>query len=168
MPIAIRKGTYQDTEAYIQLLQKVHGCMANRDWFYLDTPEEIRAMMKDDMMQLWVAMDRDKLAAAFTILIPGLSSVNYGYDLDFSEQELLRVVNMDTVAVLPEYRGQGLQYQLMQAAERELVEQGRNILLCTVHPENRFSLQNILRQGYSIQKELPKYGSVRYFLRKDL
>lgn len=168
MEIEIRKGTMQDTENFIRLLYEVRENMEHKEWFYLDPPEEIREMMESGAMQLWVAMDGDRLAGAFDILRPGLGEFNYGYDLGFSEGELLRVINMDTAAVHPDYRGLGLQRKLMQTAEAEIQKEGERILLCTIHPENRFSLSNALKQGYTVQKELPKYGSVRYVLRKDI
>lgn len=168
MHIEIRKGNMGDTEAFIRLLQEVRQGMEHKEWFYLDPPEEIREMMEDGTMQLWVAMDGSRMAGAFDILIPGLEPYNYGYDLGFSEEELLRVINMDTAAVHPDYRGLGLQKRLMLEAEKETCRQGRRILMCTVHPENSFSLNNVLKQGYSIEKKLCKYGSVRYILRKDI
>lgn len=168
MAIEIRKGTLRDTEDFIHLLQIVREGMENKAWFYLDPPQDVRDMMTDGTMQLWVAMDGNRLAAAFDILVPGFESFNYGYDLGLSKEELLRVVNMDTVAVHPDYRGLGLQNSLMQKAEAEIRKRGNRILLCTVHPENTFSLNNILCQGYTIEAELPKYGSVRYVLRKDI
>lgn len=168
MAIVIRKGGMEHTEALIALLREVWEAMPNREWFYLDSPQEVRQMMEDGTMELWVALDGEHLAGAFDILHPGLDAYNYGYDLGFAEEELLRVINMDTAAVHPDYRGRGLQKKLMETAEAELQERGKHILLCTVHPENRFSLNNVLKQGYSIQKELPKYGSVRYILRKDI
>lgn len=168
MAIVIRKGGMEHTEALIVLLREVWEAMPNREWFYLDSPEDVRQMMADGTMELWVALDGEHLAGAFDILHPGLDAYNYGYDLGFAEEELLRVINMDTAAVHPDYRGRGLQKKLMETAEAELQERGKHILLCTVHPENRFSLNNVLKQGYSIQKELPKYGSVRYILRKDI
>lgn len=168
MAIVIRKGGMEHIEALIALLREVWEAMPNREWFYLDSPEDVRQMMADGTMELWVALDGEHLAGAFDILHPGLDAYNYGYDLGFAEEELLRVINMDTAAVHPEYRGRGLQKKLMETAEAELQERGKHILLCTVHPENRFSLNNVLKQGYSIQKELPKYGSVRYILRKDI
>ena len=166
--IEIRKGTAADTEAFIRLLQDVREGMSHKEWFYLDPPDEVREMMANGTMELWAAMDGDRLAAAFDILIPGLDPYNYGYDLGFGEEELLRVINMDTAAVHPDYRGQGLQTRMIQESEREISQKGRMILMCTVHPENSFSLNNVLKQGYRIEKKLEKYSSVRYILRKDI
>lgn len=167
MPLEIRKGTIADIPAHIALLREVREAMTHKEWFFLDTPEEVHQMMADGIMELWVAMDGNRLAGVFDILTPGLADFNYGYDLGLSEEELLRVIHMDTAAVHPDYRGLGLQRKLIATAEAEIAGRGANILLCTVHPENRFSLNNVLKQGYAIQKQLPKYGSVRYILRKD-
>lgn len=168
MAIEIHKGSHANTEDFIRLLRDVRESMEHKEWFYLDSPEDVREMMANGTMELWVAMDGQRLAAALDILRPGLEDYNYGYDLKFSQEELMQVVNMDSAAVAPEYRGLGLQRKLIQIAEDQLREEGNHILLCTVHPENRFSLQNVLKQGYMIQRELPKYGSVRYILRKDI
>lgn len=166
MNITIRKGTLADTENYIRLLREVKDAMAEQDWFFLDPPDAVREMMADGSMRLWVAEDGDRLAGAFDLLLPGTDGNNYGYDLGFDEEMLLRVVQMDTAAVHPDYRGLGLQKRLMEEAQKAIPS--GSILLCTIHPENRFSLNNVLKQGYTIEKKLPKYGSVRYILRKDL
>ena len=168
MGFTIRKGTQEDTEGFISLLREIWEGMECKEWFYLDPPDVVREMISDGIMELWVAMDGDRLAAAFTILIPGLDSLNYGYDLGFDEESLLRVVNMDTIAVHPDYRGYGLQRRLTREAEMWAFARGYRTLLCTVHPDNRFSLNNMLKLGYSIEQKLPKYGSVRYLLKKEI
>ncbi len=168
MELMIRKGTVEDIENVIQLFQIIREEMEHKEWFYLDPPEDIREMMKNGTMQLWVAMDRERIIGAFDLLIPGMEPYNYGYDLNFSQDELRKAVNMDTAAVHPDYRGMGLQRKLVRMGETSLAGTGHRILLCTVHPENRFSLQNVLKQGYEIQKETAMYGSVRYILRKDI
>lgn len=168
MDLNFRKGTLTDTEAFIRFLDVVKAAMPRKEWFYLDPPDLVREMMRDGTMELWIAMDGDRIAAAFDILYPGLASYNYGYDLDFAQEELLQVVHMDTAAVHQNYRGLGLQRKMVDTAEMELSGQGRRILLCTVHPENRYSLNNMLKQGYQIQKRMEKYGSERFILRKDI
>ncbi len=164
----IRKGTMADTEAFIRLVREVRQGMVQKDWFYLDPPEDVRAMMENGTMQFWAAMDGETMAAVFSILQPGLDSYNYGRDLDFSEEALLRVVHMDTAAVHPNYRGRGLQRILMEEAENYARYLGGRILLTTVHPENQYSLNNILSLGYERVWEGDMYGSRRYILCKDL
>ncbi len=164
----IRKGNREDTEQFIELLYDVRNGMEHPEWFFLDSPQEIRELMDNGTMQLWLAVDGNRLAAALDILIPGLEEYNYGYDLGLDEADLPRVINMDSAAVRPDYRGQGLQKRLLEAAEHEIAQMGDRILLCTVHPDNRFSLDNVLKQGYAIQRKIEKYGSVRFVLRKDI
>lgn len=166
--IVIRKGTMEDTEPFIQLMASVKQSMQHKDWLYLDPPDEVREMMRDGTMALWVAEDGNRIVGAFDVLYPRYASVNYGYTIGLSNEELLQVVNMDTAVVDPEYRGLGLQQRLMQCAQHELAQTGKHILMCTVHPENRYSLNNVLSQGYMICKTVSMYGSVRHVLRKNI
>ena len=168
MEFQIRKGTLEDMDAFLKLLYDAKEATADPEWFFLDPEEEIRGYMADGVMELWVAMDGDRMAAGFDLLHLGLDTTNYGYDLDFSEEELLRAVQMDTAAVHPAYRGHGLQRKLMEAAEEEIRKEPNRILLCTVHPDNVYSLNNVQKLGYAIEKKVEKYASVRYVLRKDL
>ena len=168
MDLRFRKGTIEDAGTFVRFLDAVKADMEQDDWLYLDPPELVSAMMENGIMDLWLAMDKDRVAAVFSVLHPGKESYNYGYDLELPESDLLRVVHMDTSAVHKDYRGMGLQRKMVQTAELELAQQGSKILLCTVHPDNLFSLNNMIQQGYEIQKRINKYGSVRYILRKNI
>ena len=168
MEVKIRKAGMEDTERYIAFLHEVKKAMPKGEWFFLDPDEEVREMMRQGSMRIWFAEDGDILAGVFSIIYPGLKEFNLGYDLNFDEAQLMRVIHMDTAAVHPDYRGQKLQDRLMAEAEKEIARSGGGILLCTVHPDNCYSIQNVLKQGYTIMKKLGKYGSIRYLLRKDL
>ena len=165
MDIQIRKISMDELHKYLEFSHIVKDMMVEDDWFFLDPDEEVREMMERDTVGIWLAEDGDRIAAAFCIVYPGLEEFNIGYDLGFSQEELKRVVHMDTAAVHPDYRGRGLQNRMMGLAEQEL--QGK-ILLCTIHPDNRYSLNNVLKLGYTIEKKTERYNSVRYILRKDL
>lgn len=168
MDFQFRKGTPEDTEAFLLFLDEVKAGMSQKDWFYLDPADTVRRMMADGTLEFWMAFHEEKLAAVFSILFPGLQSDNYGYDLELPEEELLQVVHKDTAAVHPDYRGFGLQGRMVQLAEQELAGMGKRILLSTVHPENKFSLNNMRKHGYEIQKRVGKYGSERLILRKNI
>lgn len=168
MAMEIRKGTVADLENFIQLLHQVRETMEHKEWFYLDPPEVVRSQIRENIMELWVAEEDGHLAGVLSILHPGLSELNYGYDLEYEEAQLREVVCMDSAAVHPDYRGRGLQKLLLERAEQELGADGEKFLLCTIHPENSFSLNNALKQGYEIQKTLNKYGSVRHLLCKKI
>lgn len=168
MTIEIRKGGAEEISAFASLLENVHREMSHPEWFYVDPPEVFRELYDSGKMEYWLALDGQTVAAAFDLLIPGLDPCNYGYALDFTREQLLQVVNMDSVAVHPDYRGKGLQRRLLREAEDWLGREENRILLCTVHPENRYSLENALAQGYTIEKKISIYGSVRYLLRKNI
>ena len=165
MDIGIRKIGMDEVNKYLAFLHEVKAVMEQDEWFFLDPDEEVYEMMEQDAMGIWLAEDAGRIAAVFCVVYPGTQSFNLGYDLDFSDEDLLRVVHMDTAAVHPDYRGQRLQHRMMLHAEQELA--GKT-LLCTIHPDNCYSLNNVLKQGYTIEKKLEKYGSIRYLLRKNL
>ena len=165
MEITIRKGSLSDLEGFIQLTHEVQNGMERKDWFAIDPDEETRELAEAGNLEFWLAEVAGRLAGGFSIVHPRLRSFNLGYELGLPEAELLRVIHMDTAAVHPDFRGRGLQKRLTQRVEDAL---GHGILLCTIHPENRYSLQNAMTVGYQIQKQVSRYGSIRYILRKDI
>ena len=164
MEINIRKGTPDDLGTFLSFTHEVQAAMTDTAWFALDPDDEMRELTAAGDMEFWMAECGGKLAAVFSIIRPGLRDFNLGHELGLGEAELLQVTHMDTAAVHPDFRGRGLQKTMMAEAEHHL--KGR-ILLCTIHPDNRYSLGNALKLGYSIEKRIAKYGSVRYILRKD-
>lgn len=168
MDYLFRKGTEEDVDTFLRFLDAVKAGMSRKEWLYLDSADTVHSMVKDGILEFWLAFREEQLAAVFSILFPGLNSYNYGYDLGFGQEELLKVVHMDTAAVHPDFRGHGLQGRMVRLAEQALAGTGERILLSTVHPENKFSLNNMLKQGYSIRKRVGKYGSERLILQKEI
>ena len=78
--------------------------------------------------------------------------------------------NIDSAEVSPQFHGINQQYRILQNAEAQLKHQFQHCLcLTTVHPDNRFSLNNMLKNGYEIQLTATLYGGLpRYVLLKEL
>lgn len=100
-------------------------------WFSIDNLDEELRDFRQEKVLCYVAMERlesangngeelpvnnrkDIPAGLFFLEIPGLSEHNLGHHVNFSEEELKKVVHMDTAVVLPEHRGHGLQSRLME------------------------------------------------------
>lgn len=171
MPFQIKLASAQDFDAVLTLIQAVWACLPQKEWFAADPPSQTRRLLEQGKMTAYQAVETKtgKLAGVFLTAFPGRSRENLGRDIGLPDTELERVAHMDTAAILPEYRGNRLQIRLMRRAEEDLRQQGFGYLLCTVHPDNRFSRDNMLRQGYQAVKITKKYGGLpREILCKEL
>lgn len=74
----------------------------------------------------------------------------------------------DTVAVMPDRRGYGMQYALLELAVKEAEKAGKKHILATVSPKNPASHANFTRAGFSVLRTFQKYGFERYLLLKNL
>lgn len=102
------------------------------------------------------------------------------------DDDLARAIEMDSVAILPPWRGLGLQRRLEALGEEEAARRGCRHLVATVHPDNRYSLDNFLAAGFKVAarmteqvpadrvlrddapKDVPMAAVDRLLLRKDL
>ena len=76
--------------------------------------------------------------------------------------------NADSAVVHPDWRGNGLQRKLLEAA-LPLVRPGIVGIGATVSPENQYSLNNALACGFVIADRREMYGGYdRYLLKKML
>lgn len=97
-----------------------------------------------------------RLAAIGVLYVPDAKN-HFGPLLDFSEKELPRIANMKLVIVLPEYRGNGLQRALMNAVITFAQKRNFRGLYSTAHPENIYSIHNLIETGFVFQKHITAY-----------
>ena len=72
---------------------------------------------------------------------------------------MAKVAHLETTVVHPEYRGNSLQSLTLQQAIPMVKDLGYSHLLCTVSPQNIYSLYNIIKNGLRIKALKKKYGS---------
>lgn len=162
MNFLIERVREEDYSSLIHLILHVYDKMPaeQKEWFVVDPKEETFRRLKQQ--EAWgyraVEQPRGALAGVFTVVFPGMSSCNLGNDIGLEQTELPFVAHMDTAAIACEYRGFHLQKRLMEYAEEELRQAGYRYLCCTAHPENCYSKNNILSQGYEVITTKEKYG----------
>lgn len=169
--VKVEKASVKDADEIIELIQYVHDNMENQQWYVIDDINYYAHYLEEGNGIGYKAVDEEngKIVGIFIAIIPETKETNLGYDIGFTEEKAKKVAVMDTAAILPAYRGQNLQYRTMVEAEKELKTLGYRYLLCTVHPDNRFSLHNVQKQGYEIMMTKEKYGGyLRHILLKEI
>ena len=159
----IRVNNTKDRDAWL-LFEKTYNEIENKEFFAFDkeyTPP------KDGFT--YKIFDNDKLVACFLLTFPHLDEENLGYDIGLCEKDLLKVAHMDSVAVDSSYRGRGYQNILMRKAEEDAIKLGYKYLMCTIHPDNIYSMQNALKLGYKNVLTKEKYGGrIRAIMLKEV
>lgn len=160
MKFKIVEASEKDTDRIAALIFKVWEEMEQKEWFVADNADYTREMIRSGKGIGYMAVEEETgaLAGVFMTVFPGDSEENLGRDAGLAKEELSKVAHMDSVAVLREYRGNHLQYRLMQEAEQKLTKKGYRYLMCTIHPENQYSMQNAVKQGYRVVAQKEKYG----------
>lgn len=156
----IQKAKPGDFRVFADIIQTVWNGLDKREWFVADNAEYTYEMLTTGKGIGYKAEDANtgRMAGVFLVTMPGMGEENLGRDIGFNRDKLPLVAHMESVAVLTEYRGHGLQYRLMQTGERELKREGFKYLMCTVHPDNLYSRNNVISQGYQSMMIKEKYG----------
>lgn len=157
--------TIQDLDAIMELQKRVDDGMNIHEWF-VSTPREENMRFLTDPNAIIGIFDNNKLIAYGSVGFSEKSDDNLGWDLDWSEEKVLRCATLDTIVVDSTYRGLGLQRTLIDLC----VKHARKIMpdctiLTTICPDNIYSLRNALASGFEILIRKQKYGGVdRYIL----
>lgn len=171
---------------------EAEGYTDSRDFFLISDLDRVRSKLINPDGFGWIveATDRDGIRRPvgyylFAVLPMGSVS-DIAEKPRTPESGLASVCEADSVAILPEWRGLGLQRELQKLGEDEARRRKCRYMIATVHPRNERSLRNFCREGYAIEArvsiEVPedrvlRDGQVasnhlitveRYVVRKDL
>ncbi len=78
------------------------------------------------------------------------------------------VILIDSVMIREDFRGYGLQRQILDYLYNRAKELNLDGLVATVHPDNTYSLNNFLYCGYEIINKLTLHGGDRYVVFKNV
>lgn len=156
-----------DLSAIAALQDEVSAALKQAHIFEKTPAEQIEESLCEDFC-LGVFCE-DTLAAAAIMVVNRVTPRNLGVHLGYDEERLVRCASYDSVFVLPEFRGYGLQRLLFGAMEERAAGLGCDEALATVSPDNSVSLGNMMTNGFEIVTEKVMYSGVRrYIVRKEL
>ena len=156
-------------DSVFAIMSGVASHMEHPEYYVIDDRDYVaRHISQEGFTLLWM---EDETVAGFLIVHlprPG-EEHNLGNDLGFPPEALPLVAHMESAAILPQFRGKGIQKKLITAAEACVAELGYRYSLCTVHPDNLPSLRSLLSLRYEVADTRLKYGGkLRHIMKKEL
>ena len=159
MKMEIRRCQSSDLQAVIELNETVYTALPDKSVLRHNSPEMIASCLEEPNVTLGI-WDNNLLVAIGMLYVPQCLEEDHAHDLDL--QGDYRSANQKLFFVREGYRGLGLQRKLIREVEKIAVERGYNLLCTTVAPNNGFSINNFLKEGYVYAKTEEKYdGLVR-------
>ena len=156
----IQPATPADVETIDRIMQFTAQNMKNRDWFFDDDIHFIRRHINSAEGYTLKFMIDGQISGFLIIRYPGDASDNLGRYLDLTEDQLQTVAHMESVCVLPQYRGRRIFQQLTRRALKIEREKNRTrYFMGTAHPDNQYSMNIFLQSGFRIAKTIRKYDN---------
>lgn len=100
--------------------------------------------------------------------LPKADEESFADQFGLTAEQRAAVATIDGSGILPRWRGNGLQRQLVAARIQAAGAAGRRIAVSTVAPGNLPSLRNLLAEGLTIRAVRPAFGGLRFMMRRDL
>ena len=153
----LRQCQLSDLSAVIGLNETVYAALPDKSILRHNSPEMIASCLVDPNVTLSI-WEGNLLIAIGMLYVPQCIEEDHFHDLGL--QGDFKSANQKLFLVREGYRGLGLQRKLIQEVEKIAVERGFNLLCTTVAPNNKFSINNFLKEGYVYAKTEMKYGGL--------
>ncbi len=165
--IEIQYMALEDAPAVYEIMQTVSAQLERKELYAADDLSFIRECIMHRGFGV-KAVCEEEMAGFLLVYIPSVTDDEHlGFDIRLNPEEFSRVAYMDSAAVLPEYRGRGLQRKMIEFAEQSGRLGNYRYLLATVSPDNLYSLRNLKALGYETVCRCVKYGGLdRYVMQK--
>ena len=153
----LRRCQPSDLQAVIDLNETIYSVLPDKSVLRHNSPEMIASCLEEPNVTLGI-WDGSVLVAIGMLYVPLCLEEDHFHDLDL--QGDYKSANQKLFLVRESYRGQGLQRRLIREVEKVAVARGFNLLCTTVAPNNDFSINNFLKEGYVYAKTEKKYGGL--------
>lgn len=137
--VTLRRCTPAEAPAVFALQNEVRAAMPHPEQFVPDTLENITGYLRTGVcIGAW---QQGRLGAYLILRLCGQSDENYAAFLGVPQSQWQHWANADSAVVHPDWRGNGLQRAMLEAALPLLPPQITH-LGATVSPDNSYSLHN--------------------------
>ena len=153
----LRQCQLSDLQTVIDLNETVYTALPDKSVLRHNSPEMMASCLEEPNVTLGI-WDDDLLVAIGVLYVPQCIEEDHFHDLDL--QGDFKSANQKLFLVREGYRGLGMQGKLIREVEKIAITKGYNLLCTTCAPNNEFSINNFLKEGYVYAKTEEKYGGL--------
>lgn len=155
-----RIAVADDTDNVYNLMQNVYNNLENKSLFVCDDYSFVYDHIFKSGFIVIACDSMNNAAGCLIVRYPQNDDDNLGKDIGLSDSEKLLVAHMESAVVLPEYRGNNLQFKMMKYAEKNIDTRKYKYILSTVSPDNKYSRANLIKSGYRFVINKLKYNGL--------
>ena len=153
----LRPCQLSDLQSVIDLNEAIYSALPDKSILRHNSPEMIASCIEEPNVTLGI-WEGDMLIAIGMLYVPQCIEEDHFHDLGLEGE--YKSANQKLFLVREGYRGLGLQRKLIREVENIALTRGYNLLCTTVAPNNDFSINNFLKEGYVYAKTEEKYGGL--------
>lgn len=161
--IKIKKANINDIHTIIKFQKEVIDKMNNKEFFTPLTKHEFIFPIKNNGIVYLLYYNNE---------IIGLFVLTINPEVDIIEEYKLNDNNnvgiIDSIMIKESYRGSSLQLQGMDIIENDAKKLQIKKLVATIHPDNKYSLNNFIKRKYKIINKINIHNGPRYIVIKEI
>lgn len=137
-----------DLDTYISFREFVKDKMSSPDWLGDFSKQDLETILQEGS-KIWL-YPQDSMPVCSMMHIPTTASSIQKFNLDLDYHE---VADYGPMFVNPEYRGKHLQLQMLKELDSYSSNHGYKYAISTVHPDNNYSINNLLKDDFKLVKQ---------------
>ena len=149
LDIVFKKIPREDEKQLRNIIEVVLGAIERPEFFIPYEEWEMKKMFEEDYAPLLGAYDGNKLVAMAQLYVDQQMLKEFKEVLNIADK---RVCELGGDLVLPEYRGQGLMFEMIQIQYEWAKEMGFDYIISMAHPDNIGSLKSLEKLGLKYVK----------------
>lgn len=157
--IDIRIQKKEDLNTILSFQKNIIDNMTNKEWFVPLTKEEFLTPI-DGNDNAYLLYNKEEIVGLL-VLTCNIEDILKEYHLPKGNYMLI-----DCIMVKEKYRGHGLQREMLKFAYKRATNLHMDGLVATIHPDNKYSLDNFLEEGYKILHVSVVHGGTRNIMIK--
>ncbi len=134
-----------DIDEYLKIREEIKSTMSNPTWLGDFTKKDIIALLNNNS-KIWMFYNNDEFVCSMMSMPSDKNSLE-SFELNNLNYE--EVIDYGPMFVSPKYRGQGLQYQMLNYLDEYYKDQ-MSYAIITIHPKNIYSINNIFKDKFKL------------------